>query len=359
MGEEGDGRRSSYVAFVKDAAERPNLTLRSGAVVERVVVREGRAVTVEYTLGGASMRADAGREVLLAAGALETPKILMLSGIGPGAELRAHGIEVVCDAPGVGKNLHDHPNVPVFFKARRAVDCRYPQLYSFFRTNPEAPLPAGQSDTCYVFWPAPSAMKEAVQRMLPAQVLPARLYESRAKLWMRRAIGAAFSLGAVERLVSELYGIVVILGKPQSRGAVRLASADPRVPAAVDPGYFSHPEDLRTMTRGVRLARRLAASAGLGAWHSRELMPGPWVKSDAALAGFVRNNAITTYHFAGTCRMGSDVESVVDERLAFRGVRGLRIADASAVPVTPVSAMNAPSMLVGYRAARFARDARG
>ncbi len=354
MSYEGDRRRSSYVAFVRDRA-RPNLDVRSGAVVHRVAVREGRAVAVEYAIGGELARAEAGREIVVAAGALETPKILKLSGIGPAEELRALGIEVACDAPGVGANLHDHPNVPVFFKAKERVDCYYPQLYSFFRTNTESPLPAGQSDTCYVFWPAPSAMKEAVQRMLPAQLLPERLYRSPAKLWLRRAIGAAFTPRFVQEIVNNLFGIVVILGKPKSRGSVRLASADPARPARVDPGYFDAPEDLDTMVRGVRLARRLAGSAGLAAFGSRELMPGPWRTSDRALARFVRKNAITTYHFAGTCRMGDDVHAVVNTRLQLNGVRGLRVADASVVPTTPVSAMNAPSMLVGYRAAAFIR----
>jgi choline dehydrogenase-like flavoprotein len=354
MSYEGDRRRSSYVAFLREMRERPNLEVRTGAVVHRVVVREGRAVAVEYDVAGALERAEARREIVLCAGALETPKILLLSGIGPANEIRAHGVEVVCDSPGVGRNLHDHPNVPVFFRAAKSVDCRYPQLYSFYRTNLGSSLPGGQSDTCYVFWPAPSAMKEAVQRMLPAQILSERLYQSPAKLWLRRGIGAAFSLGVVKGFVDRLYGIIVILGKPRSRGSVRLASADPKRPARIDPRYFEEREDLQTMVQGVRIARQLGASAGLAAWKSRELMPGSWARSDRALERFVQHNAITTYHFAGTCRMGDDVHAVVDTRLELNGVRALRIADASVVPTTPVSAMNAPSMLVGYRAARLA-----
>ncbi len=236
---------------------------------------------------------------------------------------------------------------------REKVDCNYPQLYSFFRTNEDTSLPQGQSDTCYVFWPARSAMKQAVQRMLPGMVLPAALYESRMKQAVRGAVGAAWSVPWVPKMVEHLYGIVVILGKPYSRGSVRLASNDPTQAATYDPAYFSDSRDMDTMVKGVRRARAISKQGGLGAWNSQELMPGFWNRSDRAIAKWVAKNAITTYHFAGTCRMGEDEAAVSDTRLRLRGVQGVRIADASAVPFTPVSAMNAPSMLVGMRAAKF------
>src|SRR5690606_11746976 len=131
---------------------------------------------VEFAVAGQRRRVEVRREVVLCAGALETPKLLMLSGVGAEQALRFAGVPQVAELPTVGRNLHDHPNVPLFFIGRNRVDCHYPQLYSFYRTNPDTDLPAGQSDTCYVFWPAPSAMKEAVQRMLPGKVLPERLY---------------------------------------------------------------------------------------------------------------------------------------------------------------------------------------
>ena len=353
---EGDRRRSSYVAFVKDAA-RGNLVFRNGARVHRVVF-DGRnhATAVEYEHEGEHKSVAVGREVLLAAGALETPKLLMLSGIGPGQGLRACGIVPRVEAPAVGQNLHDHPNVPLFFVSRGHVDCQYPQLYSFHRTRESADLPEGQSDTCYVFWPAPSAMKQAMQRMLPGKVLPPGLYDGPLKSAIRCGLDLAFGIGAVNKIVDHLYGIVVILGKPNSRGSVRLGGADPRTPAIVDPAYFSDPGDMQTMVDGIRLARRMSRSGGLGAWRSQELMPGPWNSSDEALARWVGKNAITTYHFAGTCKMGSSPSAPTDTRLRLRGVTGVRIADASAIPFTPVSALNAPSMLVGLRAARYARE---
>ncbi len=353
---EGDRRRSSYVAFVKDHA-RPNLELRNNARVHRIVFDERkRATHVEYERNGSLEEVAIGKEVLLAAGALETPKLLMLSGIGPSQGLRACGITPVLDVPAIGQNLHDHPNVPLFFVSRGHVDCQYPQLYSFHRTRASADLPPGQSDTCYVFWPAPSAMKQAMQRMLPGKVLPPGLYDGPLKSAIRGSLDLAFGIGAVNKIVDHLYGIVVILGKPVSRGSVRLGGADPTTPTIVDPAYFSDPGDMQTMVEGIKLARKMSQSGGLGAWRSRELMPGPWNQSDDALAKWVGKNAITTYHFAGTAKMGTSASAPVDTRLKLRGVTGVRIADASAVPYTPVSAMNAPSMLVGLRAAKYCRD---
>ncbi len=358
MNYEGDRRRSSYVAFIQEPGPRENLTVRTQARVHRLEVEPGadgpaRATAVVYEHDGRLLRATVRGEVLMAAGALVTPKLLMLSGIGPGQLLRAVGISPRVEVEGVGRNLHDHPNVPLFFLSREVIDCYYPQLYSFFRTNPALPLPPGQSDTCYIFWPAPSAMKQAVQRMLPGKVLPPALYHGPLRGALRAAVGGAFSLPGAARAVDHLYGVVVILGKPESRGSLRLASADPRAEAIVDPAYFSDGRDMDTMVRGVKLARQLAHSGQLESWTRAELMPGPLVRSDDAIARFVEKNAITTYHFAGTCRMGERDEDPADPRLRLRGLANVRIADASAIPTTPVSALNAPSMLVGYRAARY------
>lgn len=355
MSYEEDARRSSYAAFIKDAdlASGPLLTLRTGASVARIEVRDRRATGVFYRDLAGQHRARARNEVVLCAGALETPRLLQLSGLGPGEWLRKAGVPVVQEHPGVGRNLHDHPNVPVFFRAERSVDCRYPQLYSFYRTNRASDLPRGQSDTCYVYWPAPSAMKYMVQRMLPPMVLPPALYRTRAKRWMRSAIGSLFDRGSVDRFVDRLFGIIVILGKPKSRGEVKIRSSRPDVPAAYDPRYLEHDEDLQVLVSGVRKARAIAGSGELRTWGAKEVMPGGWCTSEAALRWYVRRNLITTYHFAGTCRMGEDGASVVDTRLRFRGISGLRIADASIIPWTPVSALNAPSMMIGYRAARY------
>jgi choline dehydrogenase len=352
MSYEGESRRSSYVAFIKDAGERENLTVLTRARAHRVVfTADKRARAVEFEHDEQLRRAGATREIVLCAGALETPKLLMLSGVGPGEHLRAFGIPVVANRPCIGMGLHDHPNVPIFFKVQRDIDCFYPQLYSFFRTNLQSDLPASQSDTCYVYWPAPSAMRQMMQRMLPPKVVPHALYGPRARGIVRAMIGAAFEIGAVQRFTDHMFGIILILGKPKSRGSLRLGSNDVTMQAVIDPAYYSQPEDMDTMIKGVRVAREIGRSKGLVDWGAKELMPGKRVQSDAAIERYVRKNTITTYHFAGTCRMGTEEADAADPQLRLRGVTGLRVADASAIPWTPVSALNAPSMLIGYRAA--------
>lgn len=360
MNIEGEDRRSSYVAFLRPRESQPNLSVVTGALVRRVLLDDGRASGVEYEVDGEKRAALAEREVVLCAGALETPKLLMLSGIGPAAELAAHGIPVVVDLPAVGRNLMDHPNVSIFFRGKRPTDCDWAQLYGFHRAEPDAALPPGEADTCYVFYSARSSFKEGVIRMLPTMALPTSLYRLRDRALptlMRRALKQVFSLAPVRRFVERMYGIVVILGKPESRGTVRLRSADPRDQARLDPGTFTDPRDLETMVKGVRLARRIAGAEGLAAWGNWELMPGRRAASDEQIAAFIRKNVMTTYHFAGTCKLGEadDAGAVVDARLRVRGVAGLRVADASVIPEVPVSAMNAPSMMIGLRASQLLR----
>lgn len=360
MAYEGDRRRSSYVAFIKERGARPNLTVIPKARVHRIDVDSNRRATgVSYAVDGKLHRAGAKREVLMAAGALETPKLLMLSGIGPSATLRAFGIPEVLDVPGVGRDLHDHPNVPLFYVGKQAADCFYPQLYGFHRANPSLPLPKSQSDTCYVFYPARSSLKQAMKRVLPGKVLPESWYTDKNRARVRGAVDVVLKTGLLDDFIDRMYGIVVILGKPLSRGKLTLKSTKPEDQAHLDPAYYSNPEDMRTMIEGVKLARRIAGSSSMTAWGNRPLEPSARVKSDAQLAGWIGRNTITTYHFAATCRMGEDVASVTDTRLRFKGIEGLRIVDASAIPYTPVSALNAPSMLVGYRGARYAREDAG
>jgi choline dehydrogenase len=340
------------VAFVKDAG-RKNLTLLSRTLVRRIVFEGRRAVGVEVVQDGKPRTLLARREVVLCAGALETPKLLLLSGVGPAAELRRHQIPVVLDAQGVGQNLHDHPNVALFFLGKTEVDSFYPQLYAFHRANQDSDLPAGQSDTCYVMYPARSSFREAAMRMLPAK-LPESLYGEASKRAIRTGIELATRLAPVNDFIARVWGCVVILGKPKSRGSLTLASRNAVDQAHIDPAYFAHPEDMRTMLAGVRLAQRLAGSAPLREFGNTALLPPALLTSDKQLTWFIENNTMTTFHYAGTCRMGDDKGAVVDTDLCVRGLTGLRIADASVVPYTPVSAMNAPSMMIGVRAASLA-----
>ena len=354
-----DERRNAYVGFLKPHLDRPNLVVLTGAAVQRLVFDERRRLSgVEFIHEGARHTARVRREAVLCAGALESPKLLMLSGVGPRAQLVAHGVPTVLDLPGVGANFQDHPNVTLFHLARRDVDCFYPQVYGFHRANPASELPPDQADTCYVVYPARSSFREAFMRMLPALMVPPALYHrTRLPRLVRAGVSLAFKPGFVRSIVRRLYGLVVILGKPRSRGSVRLASARADDHPIVDPAYFADPEDMDTMIAGVERARRIADADPLKDYGNRELLPGRWTSSKAATAAFIRSMAMTTYHYAGTCAMGRGPDAVVDAQLRVRGVTGLRVADASIMPVVPVSALNAPSMMIGHRVADLLRQA--
>jgi choline dehydrogenase-like flavoprotein len=355
----GNQRRSSYVAFVRGLTANGNLDLKTDATVHRVLFDGRTAIGVEVDIDGKLQMVRATREVILAAGALETPKILMLSGVGPGDQLRKHGIHPVYESPNVGENFHDHPNVTLFYLGNRPTDCNYPQLYGFHRADANAWDGSESADTCYVFYTGRSSLKEAMVRMLPPIALPMSLYQNKfVASATRKGIRKLFWTDAMKSFVSRVYGVVVILGKPKSRGTVKLASSNVRDVALIDPAYLTHPADIAAMMHGVDRARRIARAPALRQWGNLELHPDPLHRTRNGLEKFIRGNLMTTYHYAGTCRMGMDAASVVDPTLRVRGVEGLRVTDASVVPFTPVSAMNAPSMLVGVRAARMIAEER-
>ncbi|MFO0573217.1 MAG: GMC family oxidoreductase [Polyangia bacterium] len=391
MNQDGTRRNNSYARFLKPRLDLPEgmgqgiggsggvVKLVNHALVERVVISDGRAGAVRYRHGGRVYTVAARREIVLCAGALETPKLLLLSGVGPREELERHGIPVAAALPGVGRNLQDHPNVSLFFVGEQPTDYSFPQLYGFHRAGPPEPaspepaspaardtspsatgarprLADDQADTCYVFYTARSSFREGVLRLLPLIALPLPLYRvALLRALLRALVTVAFFLPPLQRLIERMYGVVVILGKPRSRGRLTLRSKDAAEPACIDPAYFTDPADLDTLYRGVERARRIVGAPALTQWGGRPVLPGPGVRSEAALRRFIKKNAMTTYHYGGTCRMGLRPEdgAVVDPELRVHGVRGLRIADASIFPTVPVAALNAPSMAVGHRAARL------
>lgn len=384
----GEGlRRSSYATFLKPVRGRRNLTVKTSARVHRIrfgtngvdsvpPTNDGRKaggpkrpVAVEYEVHGELLEARLapGGEVVMAAGSLETPVILLRSGIGPQPQLRRHGIPTVADLPQIGENLHDHPNAPLFFRGKQPVDCSLPQLYGFARVGEgktrdgegkDIQLEPGQSDACLVFYPARSSFREGLIKLLPGIILPEKIRTPRLRSLVREGVARAFAAPPIHRFVENLWGIVVILGKPKSRGHVRLTSADPHAPAEIDPAYLKEEEDLETMLSGMEVAERVAASAPFRAFYAGGLSPGalgnlPGPLRRAARIAWLKTNLMTTYHFAGTVRMGHDLSAPVDpDTLELRGVAGVRIADASVMPFTPVSALNAPSMMIGLRAAK-------
>lgn len=365
MNYDGSERRSSYVSFLRN--NKPdNLTLRTGAQVTQLVFNEEKTVIgVMYRVGQQEIYSQVRHEVILCAGALETPKLLMLSGVGPQDQLQPNGIEPVAFSEQIGRNLHDHPNVCIFYHGKQPSDSRYPQLYGFDRMNHDTPLSPEQADTCFVFYSAAASLRHSMHRMLPAVVLPAALFHHKGlRKFLRGCVDVVFKLPIIKDQLARLYGVVVILGKPESRGRLTLNADNVQGQANIDPCYYADSRDMDTLVAGVEKAHQLAQQAPLQQWGNRCLVSAVTAKKRSKLEKrtklekWIKGATMTTFHYCGTCAMGESDNAPVDTRLRVRGVKGVRVADASVMPVTPVSALNAPSMMIGYRAVEFIRDDR-
>ncbi len=360
MNYQGDRRSSSYMAYLHDQPL-DNLTIVSHCLTHKVIFENRHAVAVELEKKGEReglgklQRVRANKEIILCAGALETPKLLMLSGIGPSSDLQRYEIPLILEQAYIGANLHDHPNVCLFYKGKQKLDFGYPQLYAFERVNDKSSLtqPA-QPDTCFAFFAAPITLHQSMHRMVPALALPKRLYPIKAlRNVFRWLIDLVFKLPALNNMIDNMYGIVVILGKPESRGRLRLQSNDVRNQALIDTGYYQSDNDMKTMIKGIEIAQDMAADSSLTAWGSSPISGGGKTKNPDVLRKFIKSATMTTFHFCGTCKMGEGADAPVDKELKLKGITGLRIADASVIPEVPVSAINAPSMMIGHRAVDF------
>jgi choline dehydrogenase len=314
-----DGRRHSAAgAYLRHVIDHPNLQLITEAHVTRLWLDGGRCVGVEWQRDGRLESARAGSEVVLSAGVIASPKLLLLSGIGPADELRALGLDVSVDLPGVGRNLHDHLLSPVIFSADRAIDPPAPgmspiQTHLWWRSRPGLNVP----DTQPIHFSVP-------------------LYEP----WMQGPENAFTMLGGLIR--------------PASRGSIRLSGPDPGDELLIDPNILAADADLESLAASVELVRRIGAAGPLAEeWGARELYPGPAVRTGSELRDYIRRTAITYHHQAGTCKMGIDADAVVDPRLRVYGVEGLRVADASIMPAVTSGNTNAPSLMIGERVAEF------
>lgn len=354
MNYDGNKRRNSYVCFVQDQ-HLPNLSIITNARVQRIVFDEQQtAVAVEFKSPGGIRKVGIRQEIILCTGALETPKLLMLSGVGPKNQAQHFSIPVVADVPSIGRNLQDHPNVCVFYRGQRVPDSFYPQVYGFDRMNPALPLPEHQADTCFVFYSAAASIQQSMQRMLPAILLKPQAYAKRR--WrnaIKQLVNGLFLLPFSKRFVAKVYGIVVILGKPLSRGEVMLASGDPAEPARVNPGYFLNSADMDTMVEGVLRAQKIAAQGAFVRWGNTGLSTAARSQDRNIIKKWIKGAVMTTFHFAGTCRMGDTAADPVDAQLRVKALKNVRVADASVIPEIPVSALNAPSMMIGWRVADF------
>jgi choline dehydrogenase len=321
-----------------------------------VVIEKNTAVAVDIEREQHTIqRITASKEIILCAGALETPKLLMLSGIGPREQLNKHNIPVLLEHNEIGQNLHDHPNVCLFYKGKEPLDFAYPQLYGFDRVNHELPLAKKtQADTCFAFFAAPVTLQQSMHRMLPALALPQKLYDLKVlRIALRKMIDVAFKIPALNRHINRLYGIVVILGKPLSRGQLRLQSNNARDQALIDTAYYQEAADMQTMINGILKAQKIAAQTPLVNWGSKPLSAAGKTQRVKKIEKAIKAATMTTFHFCGTCRMGEDAKAPIDTQLRVKGIKGLRVADASVIPEIPVSAINAPCMMIGYRAVDF------
>jgi choline dehydrogenase len=316
-------RHNAWRAFAAPVAAAANLTVVTGARVQRLLLDGDRCSGVEFVRQGAVERIHAELEVVVCAGAFDSPKLLMLSGIGPARELRRVGIDAAVDLPGVGQGLQDHVFSPLVYAATRTVPPPIAGVLPFHGM---------------MFWPSrPGLPGPDLQSLFgPLPYYPAGF----------GGPGNGFTLTSM-------------LTRPASRGTVRLASADATAPPVIDPAYASCGADVEAIASGFELLREIATQPALADWRGEEVCPGPHLTSGAELRAYVRATLSTIYHPTSTCRMGIDELSVVDPTLRVSGVTNLRIADASVMPLITSANTQAPTMMVAERAAELVLAAHG
>ena len=308
-----DGRRASAAAaFLEPVRGRDNLTIMTGAEVHCLRFEGTRAVGVEYAGNGQMHQARARREVIVSAGALQSPKLLMLSGIGPAEHLRALGIPVIADLPGVGQNLQDHVQLPVVYRSKTDIPMTTLLTGNVLFVNTRSGIRDAPPDLQLNFTPS-----------VPKPLSPILNFGGPACIFLP------------------------ILVQPASTGEVRLRSTDPQEPPCIDPQYLRQDADVEVLVEAVKLIRELAGTTAFAPLNAGELAPGP----DADLVGYIRAQATTLWHPAGTCKIGRDAQAVVDPQLRVRGVEGLRVADASVMPTVTSGNTVAGCFMIGEKAA--------
>jgi choline dehydrogenase len=316
-----DGHRQSAAdAYLRPVRERSNLTIVSDALVHRLVIANGRATGVEYSVGGRPETASAG-EIVVTAGAIGSAQLLMLSGVGPAGHLGAHGIEVVADVPGVGAGLQDHPIANVVYRSAQPVPTprnNHGEVIGLVRSRGDLPGP----DLQLIF--------VDLARPVPGFTGPDP--------------GFGYTIG-----------VSVML--PYSRGSVRLADATPGSAPLVDPNYYGDSRDLDAVVAGLRLARRIGQATALDRWRDTEIAPGQATDDEAELRDYARAAVASYCHPVGTLAMGDGPDAVVDTNLRLRGIEGVRIADASVMPAIPAGNTNATVYAIAERAAELVLDA--
>jgi choline dehydrogenase-like flavoprotein len=339
-------RFSAAKAYLTPNLSRPNLQVITQAYTTRILMEGKRAVGIEYREGGQLHQLKAAREVLLCAGALQSPQLLMLSGLGPAAHLQSHGIAVAHDLPGVGRNLHDHVDVV------QVVDA--PQLKDLFGLSAAGLVRVLKG----IFeW------RNFRSGMLTTNFAEAGGFiksdpgEARPDLQLHFVVGKLVDHGR-KTVFGHGYSCHVCLLRPQSRGSVQLASRDPAAAPLIDPNFLGDADDLQRLVRGFKIMRRILSQSALAGYGGRELPASAGAKSDEQIEAFIRSRADTIYHPAGSCRMGNGALDVVDAKLQVHGVAGLRVVDASIMPRLVSGNTNAPTIMIAEKAADMIKAAR-
>ncbi|MEJ8846982.1 GMC family oxidoreductase [Variovorax rhizosphaerae] len=338
-----NGKRcSAAVGYLRPAQGRRNLTVKTDALINRIVIEKGRAVGVEVIEAGRPSVVRCAREVLVTSGAIGSPKLMLLSGIGPAEQLRKLGINVVADQPEVGQNLHDHFGIDIVYELNG------PDSFDKY-AKPHWMAWAGLQYALFRKGPVASNIVEG------GAFWYADRNEPTPDLQFHFLVGAGVEAG-VPKIES---GSGVTLNsyavRPHARGSVTLTSADPRAMPVVDPNFLGDERDVKTSVEGVRISREIFRQSALAKYIRKEHFPGDRVSTTADLEAYARQFGRTSYHPVGTCRMGGDVNSVVDPELRVRGIEGLRICDSSVMPRLISSNTNAPSIVIGEKAAELIR----
>jgi choline dehydrogenase len=339
-------RWSSARAYLRDARQRKNLTVATGAHATRVLIENGRAIGVEYRTPAGPVTAKARREVIVSGGVYGSPQLLMLSGLGPAAHLQEHGIALVRDMPGVGSHLHDHFNTYVAYRCAQPVTMNdlvnsLPRRllagmqYAFGRTGPLASM------GLFV-----GALVRSDKR-LERPDLQINMFAWAVKERNRHGVVAQpFSA----------FGLSPVHLRPDGRGTVRLKSADPMAAPEIKFNFLKSPGDWTAMLEGIRICREIGRQPALAPFVVEEIMPGATVTDEAGLKDYLRATGVSNLHPVGTCRMGHGADDVVDPQLKVHGIDALRVADASVMPQIVAGNTNAPSIMIGEKCADMVRS---
>ncbi|MET0703372.1 MAG: GMC family oxidoreductase N-terminal domain-containing protein [Mycobacterium sp.] len=311
-------RQSTAAAYLHPVCgHRPNLTISTNSRALKLRFEGNRCIGVDFERAGTRVTAYAEVEVVLSAGAVDSPRLLLLSGVGPAAELEAADITVVHDLPGVGRNLHDHPLSGVVYEATR-------------------PIPAGRTNLAEtsLLWRSDESLAGPDMQLMFIHV-PFHLPHLAAP-------ANSFTLA--------------VATVPEARGSIRLAGPDPTTAPLIDPNYLGAEADVRRLIHGLQVARDIAATEPFAPWRAREVLPGPDVTDEAMLRTFLARSTGTYYHPAGSCAMGIGVDAVVDPTLRVHGLSGVRVADASIMPKVVSVNTNAATIMIGEKAADLIRE---